>query len=63
MDRLRLNESRIEAMAKGCEDIIELDDPNGSVIEQFTRPNGLGNSKDSRPFRCHSDDIRSTTQV
>ena len=41
MDRLRLNESRIEAMAKGCEDIIELDDPNGSVIEQFTRPNGL----------------------
>lgn len=41
IDRLRLNESRIEAMAKGCEDIIQLIDPNGSVIEQFIRPNGL----------------------
>lgn len=41
MDRLRLNESRIESMAKGCEEIIELDDPNGSIIEQFIRPNGL----------------------
>ena len=41
IDRLRLNENRIEAMAKGCEDIIALNDPNGSVIEEFTRPNGL----------------------
>lgn len=41
IDRLRLNESRIESMAKGCEEIIALNDPNGSIIEEFTRPNGL----------------------
>ena len=41
IDRLRLNENRIEAKAKGCEDIIALNDPNGTVIEEFTRPNGL----------------------
>ena len=41
IDRLRLNESRIEAMAKACEAIRSLDDPNGSIIEAFSRPNGL----------------------
>ena len=41
LDRLELNEKRVEAMAKGLEDIIELADPIGSVMAQWTRPNGL----------------------
>ncbi len=41
LDRLLLNEDRIEAMAKGLEDIAELDDPVGEVMTAWERPNGL----------------------
>jgi glutamate-5-semialdehyde dehydrogenase len=41
VDRLALDASRIEAMAKGVESIAELDDPIGQVIAEWTRPNGL----------------------
>ncbi len=41
LDRLRLDEARIEAMAKGLEDIAALDDPVGSSMSRWTRPNGL----------------------
>jgi glutamate-5-semialdehyde dehydrogenase len=41
LDRLVLNEQRVEAMARGIEDIIALPDPIGSVIASWTRPNGL----------------------
>ncbi|WP_300383658.1 glutamate-5-semialdehyde dehydrogenase [Clostridium sp.] len=41
LDRLALNETRIEAMAKGLTEIISLDDPVGEVIEMWKRPNGL----------------------
>jgi glutamate-5-semialdehyde dehydrogenase len=41
LDRLTLNASRIEAIAKGLEDIAALDDPVGSVLARWTRPNGL----------------------
>lgn len=41
LDRLLLDDSRIEAMAKGLEDIAELDDPVGSIIADWERPNGL----------------------
>ena len=41
VDRLTLNEQRIEAMAKGLEDIAALADPVGDVIASWTRPNGL----------------------
>jgi glutamate-5-semialdehyde dehydrogenase len=41
LDRLRLDEIRIEAMARGLEDIAALPDPVGSVIAEWTRPNGL----------------------
>ncbi len=40
-DRLLLNEARIEAMAKGLDDIAALPDPVGAKIEEWTRPNGL----------------------
>lgn len=41
VDRLLLDEKRIEAMAKGIEEIIALTDPIGTVIAEWTRPNGL----------------------
>src|SRR5690606_19259363 len=41
LDRLRLNEQRIAAMAEGLRQIVELHDPVGSVLEEFDRPNGL----------------------
>ena len=41
LDRLLLDEGRIEAMAKGLEDIAELPDPVGTVLAAWERPNGL----------------------
>ncbi|MCB2109287.1 MAG: glutamate-5-semialdehyde dehydrogenase, partial [Rhodobacteraceae bacterium] len=41
LDRLELNDKRIESMAKGLEDIAALDDPVGAVMSAWTRPNGL----------------------
>ncbi len=41
LDRLTLDETRIEAMARGIEEIADLRDPVGRVLERFERPNGL----------------------
>ena len=41
LDRLKLDDARIEAMAHGLEDIAALDDPVGRVLAEWTRPNGL----------------------
>lgn len=41
VDRLRLTDERIEAMAEGLLQICGLPDPLGEVLEHFTRPNGL----------------------
>ena len=41
LDRLALDEARVEAMAEGFEDIAALDDPIGAVIAEWDRPNGL----------------------
>ncbi len=41
IDRLTLTPARIEAMAKGLEEIAGLPDPVGEVIASWTRPNGL----------------------
>lgn len=41
VDRLRLNEARIEAMAQGIAEVAELPDPVGQVMESWTRPNGI----------------------
>jgi glutamate-5-semialdehyde dehydrogenase len=40
-DRLALSEVRVEAMAKGLEDIALLPDPLGRTLAEWTRPNGL----------------------
>ncbi len=41
LDRLRLTEDRIQAMAEGLRQIATLPDCIGEVMEQFDRPNGL----------------------
>ena len=41
IDRLRLTDSRIKAMAEGVRQIIGLPDPVGQIISGHTRPNGL----------------------
>ncbi|TWT02923.1 glutamate-5-semialdehyde dehydrogenase [Reyranella sp. CPCC 100927] len=41
LDRLLLNDARVEGMAAGLDDIVALPDPVGQVIEAWTRPNGL----------------------
>jgi glutamate-5-semialdehyde dehydrogenase len=41
LDRLHLNEARIEAMARSMDDIFALPDPVGTISAQWQRPNGL----------------------
>jgi glutamate-5-semialdehyde dehydrogenase len=41
LDRLELNDKRIEAMAEGLDVVRELADPVGKVTESWTRPNGM----------------------
>ena len=50
LDRLRLNESRIEAMAKGIEEVIELNDPVNIVLNEYQKDNGLLIKKVTVPF-------------
>ncbi len=41
LDRLSLDRRRIEAMARGVEEIAALPDPVGRILAHFERPNGL----------------------
>ncbi len=41
IDRLTLDEKRIEAMARGIEEVAALPDPVGRVLATYRRPNGL----------------------
>jgi glutamate-5-semialdehyde dehydrogenase len=41
LDRLMLDEARVEAMATGVEVIGRLKDPVGTVMDAWTRPNGM----------------------
>ena len=41
LDRLQLDAARVEAMARGVEDIAALPDPIGTVLAEWTRPNAL----------------------
>lgn len=50
LDRLELTPARIEAMAKGVEDVAALPDPVGTVLATWTRPNGLEISRVRGPI-------------
>ena len=41
IDRLRLDENRLRAMAAAMREVAALPDPVGEVVESYTRPNGL----------------------
>jgi len=41
IDRLRLTEARLEAIARGLEHVAELPEPIGEIFESNVRPNGL----------------------
>ncbi len=41
IDRLILNEARIQDMANGLREVAELPDPVGLRVKEYTRPNGL----------------------
>jgi len=41
IDRLRLDGARIEAIARGLEEVLALPDPIGTVAAEWQRPNGL----------------------
>lgn len=45
VDRLRLSKERIEAMAEGLKQIVELSDPTGEILDEYDRPNGIRISK------------------
>jgi glutamate-5-semialdehyde dehydrogenase len=50
IDRLKLDENRISAIAKGLKEIALLDDPVGKIQSHWTRPNGLDISRVSTPL-------------
>ncbi len=50
LDRLRLDQERVEAMARGIEAIAELPDPVGEVTAEWTRPNGLRIARTRTPI-------------
>ncbi|HET9472251.1 MAG TPA: glutamate-5-semialdehyde dehydrogenase [Steroidobacteraceae bacterium] len=45
LDRLALDEKRVDAMAHGVDDIAALADPIGTTVAHWTRPNGLDISR------------------
>jgi glutamate-5-semialdehyde dehydrogenase len=50
VDRLMLNDARIEAMAKGLEEVAALSDPVSRVLEKWVRPNGMEISRITVPI-------------
>src|SRR5205823_13198187 len=48
--RRTLDPKRLEAVARGLEDIADLPDPIGRVLAEWTRPNGLHISRVSVPL-------------
>jgi glutamate-5-semialdehyde dehydrogenase len=50
LDRLELDEKRVEGMAKGLEEIAALPDPIGRVLARFERPNGLSIERVATPL-------------
>ena len=50
LDRLKLDDKRIAAMAKGVREVAALPDPVGRILDERTRPNGLKLQKISTPI-------------
>ena len=50
LDRLKLDDKRIAAMAKGLREVAALPDPVGRILDERVRPNGLKLRKISTPI-------------
>jgi glutamate-5-semialdehyde dehydrogenase len=50
LDRLELTPERIDAMARGLEDVAQLPDPVGKTLAEWDRPNGLKIKRISVPL-------------
>src|SRR3954469_22695644 len=50
LDRLKLDDKRLGAMAKGLREVAALPDPVGKILDERTRPNGLKLQKVSTPI-------------
>ncbi len=50
LDRLALDDKRIEAIARGVEDVAALGDPVGRELARWTRPNGLDIARVATPI-------------
>ena len=50
VDRLMLDDNRIDGIIKGIKEIVALPDPIGEVLDEFTRPNGLNIRKKRVPL-------------
>jgi glutamate-5-semialdehyde dehydrogenase len=50
LDRLKLDDKRISAMAKGLREVAALPDPVGRILDERVRPNGLKLQKISTPI-------------
>src|SRR2546430_1191521 len=50
LDRLRLDDKRVAAMAKGLREVAALPDPVGKILDERVRPNGLKLQKISTPI-------------
>jgi glutamate-5-semialdehyde dehydrogenase len=50
LDRLKLDDKRITAMARGLREVAALPDPVGRILDERTRPNGLKLQKVSTPI-------------
>ncbi len=50
LDRLKLDDKRISAMAKGLREVAALPDPVGIILDERIRPNGLKLQKISTPI-------------
>lgn len=50
LDRLMLNEKRIEGMAEGIREAAKLEDPVGRVLSEVVRPNGMTIRKTTVPM-------------
>ena len=50
LDRLRLDDKRIAAMANGLREVAALPDPVGRILDERTRPNGLRLQKVATPI-------------
>jgi len=50
IDRLRLTDARLAAMAEDIRDVARLEDPVGKILSEWTRPNGLRIAKVRAPI-------------